>query len=243
MEITPDAANRLAARTDPGVVWRIGYGPEPWNWVDWAHAINGRFNGRWDARDSAYRTIYAGSSLFACLVEVLARFRPDPLFQTDMVGIDVDEADAALYPTVPVGIVDEAWLRVRSAARANLSGRYCDVGDSATIAALRPMFHAFAIELGFADFDSSSLQNSEPRVLTQLVGRAVYEASNDEGAPAFEGVRFLSRHGNDLELWSIFERSTDGAFSAQLSDIVIGELQPGHPDVVAAMRLHGLNWG
>ncbi|WP_166788249.1 RES domain-containing protein [Cryobacterium glaciale] len=122
MEITPDATNRLAVRTDPGEVWRIGYGPEPWNWVDWAHAVNGRFNGRWDALDSAYRTIYAGSTLFACLVEVLARFRLDPLFQADMVGIDVDEADAALYSTVPIGIVDEAWLKVRSASRANLSG-------------------------------------------------------------------------------------------------------------------------
>ncbi|TFB67753.1 RES domain-containing protein [Cryobacterium glaciale] len=122
VEITPDATNRLAVRTDPGEVWRIGYGPEPWNWVDWAHAVNGRFNGRWDALDSAYRTIYAGSTLFACLVEVLARFRLDPLFQADMVGIDVDEADAALYSTVPIGIVDEAWLKVRSASRANLSG-------------------------------------------------------------------------------------------------------------------------
>lgn len=243
MEITSDTANRLAVRTDPGEVWRIGYGPEPWNWVDWAHAINGRFNGRWDALDSAYRTIYAGSSLFACLVEVLARFRLDPLFQTDMVGIDIDEVDAALYPTVPVGIVDEAWLRVRRDSHAKLSGRYCDVADSATIAAFRPTFGAFAIELGFADFDSSALQNSEPRALTQLVGRAVYEVSNEAGAPAFDGVRFLSRHGNDLELWSIFERSTDGAYSAQLRDIVVGELQPSHPDVEAAMRLHGLAWG
>lgn len=243
MEITPDATNRLAVRTDPGEVWRIGYGLEPWDWVDWAHAVNGRFNGRWDALDSAYRTIYAGSSLFACLVEVLARFRLDPLFQADMVGIDVDEADAALYATVPIGIVDEAWLKVRSASRANLSGRYCDVADSATIAALRPSFGGLAVGLGLADFDSSALQNSEPRELTQRVGRAVYEMSNDDGAPAFDGVRFLSRHGNDLELWSIFERSTDGAYSAQLSDIVVGKLQPGHPDVEAAMRLHGLTWG
>ncbi|TFB67754.1 hypothetical protein E3O06_17135 [Cryobacterium glaciale] len=94
-----------------------------------------------------------------------------------------------------------------------------------------------------ADFDSSALQNSEPRELTQRVGRAVYEMSNDDGVPAFDGVRFLSRHGNDLELWSIFERSTDGAYSAQLSDIVVGALRPDHPDVEAAMRLHGLNWG
>ena len=204
MEITPDATNRLTVRTDPGEVWRIGYGPEPWNWVDWAHAVNGRFSGRWDALDSAYRTIYAGSSLFACLVEVLARFCLDPLFQADMVGIDVDEADAALYSTVPIAIVDEAWLKVRSASRANLSGRYCDVADSATIAALRPAFGGLAVGLGLADFDSSALQNSVPRVLTQRVGRAVYEMSKDEGAPLFDGVRFLSRHGNDLRNLSTF---------------------------------------
>ena len=153
------------------------------------------------------------------------------------------EADAALYLTVPVGLVDEAWLKVRSASHANLSGKYCDVADSATIAALRPTFGGLDVGLGLADFDSSALQNSEPRELTQRVGRAVYEMSNDEVAPSFDGVRFLPRHGYHLDLWSILERSTDGAFSAQLSDIVAAELRPGHPDVEAEMRLHGLNWG
>ncbi|MGO4105766.1 RES domain-containing protein [Leifsonia sp. YAF41] len=123
MGISPETANRLAVRTEPGEVWRIGYGPAPWNWVDWAHAINGRFNGRWDALGSAYRTIYAGSSLFACLVEVLARFRPDPMLQADMAQIQVDEVDAALYASVPAGIVDESWLSARRASRATLRGR------------------------------------------------------------------------------------------------------------------------
>lgn len=50
-------------------------------------------------------------------------------------------------------------------------------------------------------------------------------------------------HGNDLEQWSVFERSTDGAYSAQLNNIVVGDLSPGHPEVEAAMLLHGLNWG
>lgn len=132
---------------------------------------------------------------------------------------------------------------MRCASHANLSGTYCDVADSTTIAALRPAFGTLALALGLADFDSSALQNTEPRELTQRVGRAVYEISNDAQAPAFDGIRFLSRHGSDLELWSIFERSTDGAHSARLSDIVVSELRPDHPDVEAAMRLHGLTWG
>jgi hypothetical protein len=239
----PGTTDLLTVRSDPGEVWRVGYGPHPWHWVDWAHAVNGRFTGRWDAVDSAYRTIYAGSSLFACLVEVLARFRPDPILHTDMASIQVDEADASLYATVPAGVVDEAWLTVRKISRARLSGRYCDVADSATVAALRTRFIGLAMALGMADFDSSALQNSEPRELTQQVGREVYAMSDGAGHPLFDGVRFLSRHGNDLELWTVFERSTDGESSARLSSVVVGDLDPEHPDVMATMRLHGLSWG
>ncbi|MFC5931137.1 hypothetical protein [Cryobacterium melibiosiphilum] len=36
---------------------------------------------------------------------------------------------------------------------------------------------------------------------------------------------------------------TDDAGSAQLSNIVVEELRPEHPAVLAAMRLRGLSWG
>jgi len=67
----------LAASVDPGRVWRVGYRPDPWAWTPWQYAgETGCFPGRWDDPRGWFRTIYAGRELLACLLEVLARFRP-----------------------------------------------------------------------------------------------------------------------------------------------------------------------
>ncbi len=230
-------------RVDPGEVWRIGYAPDPWAWTDWAYSRGGRFDGRWDAPAGEYRTVYAGSSYFACLVEVLARFRPDPELVAEKSEILEDELDAVMYPTVEAGTVDPAWFAVRRVAQAQLGGAYCDVSESSTIAALRHNFAEVAIsEFRLADFDASALLNSGPRELTQRVGRFIYELPRNTGVP-FDGVRFLSRHGADLELWAIFERSNDETHSRQLSAISVAEIDPADPSVVRALRLHSLAVG
>ncbi|MFV1990439.1 MAG: RES domain-containing protein, partial [Acidimicrobiales bacterium] len=61
----------------PEMVWRVGF-DDAWAWTPWEYATDGRFSGRWDDVDGVYRVLYAGSSLLACLVEVLAVFRSDP---------------------------------------------------------------------------------------------------------------------------------------------------------------------
>ena len=227
-------------RVDPGAVWRIGYEPDPWAWTDWAYASERHFDGRWDAPAGEYRTIYAGSSYFACLVEVLARFRPDPELVAIANLIEEDELDAAMYATVDAGIVDPAWFAVRRVARADLSGSYCDVSDSTTIATLRQHFAAMAIrDFGLADFDASALLDSGPRALTQQVGRFIYQLSFGESVP-FDGVRFLSRHGADLELWAVFERSDDQARSRHLDHVSTATIDPADSEVVRALRLHSL---
>ena len=75
-------AGALAAGIDPGHVWRVGFRPDPWAWTPWQYASDdGRFPGRWDDPDGSFRTVYAGRDLLACLLEVLARFPPDPLLE------------------------------------------------------------------------------------------------------------------------------------------------------------------
>jgi YHS domain-containing protein len=98
--VNPQTPEEYVERSDPGDVWRIGYEPDPWAWTDWAYSSDGHFDGRWDAPEGEYRTVYAGSSYFACLVEVLARFRPDPTLVAVTRLIDEDELDAAIYATV-----------------------------------------------------------------------------------------------------------------------------------------------
>jgi hypothetical protein len=240
---TPPAASTIATREDPGTVWRVGYGPEPWAWTDWVHASNGHFDGRWDALDGAYRTIYAGSTLFTCLVEVLARFRVDPVTASQMKDIVEDEADRALHATAPAGIVDPAWFSVRRAGQATLHGTYCDVTHSTTISAIRPAFIQEALDAGLDDFDASALQNSRPRELTQKVGRAIYQMSDPEGNPSFDGIHFRSRHGSELELWAIFEHSDDGSHSSRLEHIEVDYLDMHSAVVQSALALHHLTIG
>ncbi|MBC7402679.1 MAG: RES family NAD+ phosphorylase [Microbacteriaceae bacterium] len=231
------------AQTDPGPVWRIGYAPDPWAWTEWAHATAGHFDGRWDSPAGEYRTVYAGSTYLACLIEVLARFRPDPQL-VDIIGsILEDEVDAAIYSTSDAGTVPTSWFQARRVARAELTGSYCDVSHSSTIAALRPTFvNASLVGFGLADFDASALLNSGPRELTQAVGRFIYELPTDPGA-AFDGVRFVSRHGTDLTLFAIFERSDDHIRSKHLSAMTIDAMDPTSTDVHQAMELLSLTIG
>jgi hypothetical protein len=228
---------------DPGVVFRVGYEPNPWAWTDWRYAHDGRFDGRWDSEDGAYRTTYAGNTIYDCLVEVLARFRPEPSVLVGMASIEVEGVDEDLYPTVAAGVVDLSWFRNRRIGRAELHGRYCAITQAPVIAALRPAFLQMARdEFGLDDFDASALQNSRPRALTQRVGRHIYGLGEHEGGP-FDGVKFLSRHGHDLVLWAIFERSTDHETSARLHNITIEPIDSRAPDVSRALHLHGLKLG
>lgn len=231
------------AQVDPGQVWRIGYAPDPWAWTEWAHATAGHFDGRWDAPAGEYRTVYAGSTYLACLVEVLARFRPDPRL-VDIIGsIIEDEVDAAIYSTSDAGTVPPSWFQARRIARAELTGAYCDVSHSSTIAALRPAFVSAAVsEFGLADFDASALLNSGPRQLTQTIGRFIYELPHEDRA-AFDGVRFVSRHGADLTLFAIFERSDDHIRSKHLSSMTIEAMDPTDGDVHRALQLLCLTVG
>lgn len=229
----------FVGRTPDAPVWRVGRKPSPWAWADWRWADGGTFPGRWDSPNRTYRTTYAGSTAFASLVEVLAQFRPDPAVVDGLDEIADDEVDA-LFPSAAPGSVPSAWFRARLLTHARLDGLFCDVAAADSIAALRPRFLEAAQALGLPDFDAAALQIAERRSLTQQVGLAVYSLTDGGGRPVFDGVRFLSRHGADLELWTAFERSEDGDRSALLRDVVDEPLRHHHPDVVAAMRLHGL---
>lgn len=234
--------SRYALRAAPGEVWRVGRAPDPWSWTDWRYADRGRFPGRWDSPDGSYRTIYAGSTPQACLVELLAPFRPDPAVVDELAAIHEDEADASLHPTVAPGRLDDSWFRARRLGRAVLTGTYCDVTHSATIAALRSRFLARARQHGLADLDAAALQDARPRELTQAIGRALYEET-EGGRAVLDGIRFPSRHGRELELWAVFERASDGVRSGRLTEATAHPLPVDHPAVVSAAALHGVRIG
>lgn len=84
---------QVASTSANNDVWRVGYLPQPWAWPSWQYSTDGRFPGRWDDAGGHFRTIYAGSQLLSCLLEVLACFRPDPKLAAQLVDIVFDTED------------------------------------------------------------------------------------------------------------------------------------------------------
>ena len=109
------SAQLTVAEAD-GRVWRVGFRPEPWAWSGWEWATDGRFPGRWDDLHGNFRTIYAGSSLLACLLEVLAHSRKDARLSLELNEIVEDDEDKVLHATIAPGQVPREWLEVRTAA-------------------------------------------------------------------------------------------------------------------------------
>lgn len=228
----------LTAAADPGRVWRIGYAPEPWRWTPWQYTgSNGIFNGRWDDPRGSFRTVYAGSTLLACLLEVLAPFRTDPYITDELDAIDDDDD----FPSGRPGLVPRSWLSRRRASVATLIGVYCVVTDRESLATIRTVLLPAALRLGLADIDGGALRLSAPRELTQQVAAWLYDL-HDGDRTVFDGVAFESRHGDGLPLWAVFERDDDLDTSRHLADIHTDMLDGSHPDVVEAFRLHRLAW-
>ena len=224
-------------------VWRVGFSPQPWEWSDWRWAgADGRFNGRWDPLDHGlYRTVYAGESLLACLVELLAPHRPDRYLLEDMDKIVEDDEDAQNHPTVSPGELDlNQWLAGRVAASAHLVGRFVDITAAETVLSLHPRFKGRALAYNLKDFDAAALKSAEQRLLTQEVSQYLWTLKNLDGTDFCDGIQFRSRHGDDLLLWAIYERDTDNQISSHVSDIQFAELTTETPELRKAMALLGL---
>lgn len=197
---------------------------------------DGRFRGRWDDLHGNFRTVYAGSSLRACLLEVLAGFRRDARLAMELDEIVEDDEDGVLYPTLVSGQVPREWLDARAATSADLTGNYCAVTDSRSIAVLHPHFIGVALSLGLLDLDAAALKDARPRRLTQAIAAWIYETTD------LDGVTFASRHGDDLKLWAIFERPGDPHVSPKLTHARTEELHHDSDAIKDAFRMLGLTW-
>jgi hypothetical protein len=219
--------------------FRIGWSPDPFAWTPWQYAELGRFDGRWDDPEGTYRTLYLGDSLLSVLLEVLARFRVDLALLDELADIaDNDDSDSE-YPTARAGTVPRSWLTRRRAGMAPLRGESVDVRRPATVAALRRRFGRLAGDLGLPDLDASALKATAPGQLTQIISGWTYRTLR----PPVSGIAFGSRHGDDLTMWAIFEEPGEAETgSATPHNPVTFELNEQMPDLIDAMRLHGLSW-
>jgi len=223
-------------------VHRVGYAPDPWAWTPWQYAHNGRFPGRWDDPNGLFRTLYVGDSRLSCYLEVLACFRSDPVVATALDDIVEDSDDAEDHPTATPGELSPDWLTPRRVGSARLSGWYAAPGARQSLPTLRSQFLRVAHDLGVPDVDAAAIRLAEPRELTQQMARWIYQQTGPEGQP-MAGVRFASRHGDELILWALFERAHDTTTSRELSNTTTEPLNVDDPELLQALRAHRLAWG
>lgn len=222
---------------DDEPVHHVGYKPDPWNWAGWEYAKKGRFEGRWDDPAGDWRVKCVGAAPLACYLEVLATYRPDPTLKVDISEIDDDPE----YPTTQPGHLHKDWCAPRLLCTARLSGCYALPSHHETLPTLREQFLSLALDLGFTDVDAAAVREGEPRELTQSMSAWIYGIVGANGERT-SGIQYLSRHGDELVLWAIYERGT-----AESPPEVTGReeplaISPDDDALIEAMRIHRIDW-
>lgn len=194
----------LASTSPGGLLYRVGRAPDPWAWPDWAFAgEDGTFGNRFDDPGADYRVLYASSLRVGAFVEVLARYRTDPALVAEYAEISDDGGDD--HPTIPPGIVPGDWPTQRLVGTATHSGPFADVGHSDSLAHLRVALASRVLHHGLDDLDGGDLRRRVPRAFTQEISRYVFERGVDAEGRSLAGIRYLSRLGDELENWAVFE--------------------------------------
>jgi hypothetical protein len=198
----------LRAERPGGSLYRIGRVPDAWAWPDWTYAgEEGTFGNRYDDPKGEYRVLYACSQRVGAFIETLARYRTDPAIFAAYEEIVVDPEDQAAFPTIPQGVVPLDWCETRRIGIAAHRGPFGDVGHSDSLAHLRIALAGRLVHYGFDDLDAGDLRRRVPHVLTQEISRYVFEHGVTEEGDRLLGIRYLSRLGDDIENWAIFEGS------------------------------------
>ncbi len=227
--------SELHAISPDGPLYRLARRPDPWAWPDWANVgSDGTFGNRWDDPRGVYRVLYASSSRLGALMEVLARFRPDP--QVLEVLKEIEDGDAPLFE--PPGELDVAWLRNRCLGVAQAEGEFVDVGHSQSLARLREALASRIVHHGLDDLDAAAVRLSAPRRFTQEISRYVYDRSTPEGRRRFAGISYRSRLGDEFRNWAIFE-SPGSAFPWTRAPET-SEIEADDRDLCRALELLGV---
>lgn len=219
----------LDAASPSSELYRVGRFPDPWQWPDWSFARGDTFGNRWDDPESAYRVLYCSSQRLACFLETIGRFPGDPKVEEGLAEIELepDEVDHAVAPGV---LVVADWIIKRRIGRGVVQGTYAAVGTSTSLAYLHHQVTELLNKYGLEELDGAAIR-SEHRELTQTISRIVYECSTTDGRRQFDGIKYLSRYGDEFDNWGIFE---PGTIEAQEHEAIAAD----DPDLLeAASRL------
>jgi hypothetical protein len=227
----------IEAVSPDGPLHRLGRKPDPWAWPDWAYAgPEGSFDNRYDDPAGEYRVLYASSERLGAFVETLSRFREDAELEAELgsIAVEAGEGDDVVGPRE----VPREWLDGRALGTASVAGEFAAVGRSRSLQHLRSALAAVAQELGIRELDGAAIRLKVPRAFTQAVSRHVFECQADDGSSQFAGIHYLSRLGDDIHNWAIFEPAGGAPPLIEAPDHA--PVERDDPDFAAALDHLGL---
>jgi hypothetical protein len=226
----------LALAEPPATIYRVGRRPDAWAWPDWTYAHeDGTFGNRFDDPLGEYRVLYASERRVGAFAETLARFRPDLEVVAELAEIVGDGADDDYRATLPPGGVPREWLEARLLGSATHRGCFVDIGRSESLAHLRAALAPRVLHYRLDDLDAGDVRRRLPRAFTQEISRYVFVHARDAGGRPAAGIRYLSRLGDELVNWAVFE--TDPPSDASSQPIALDD-----PDLSAVFKMFALSW-
>jgi hypothetical protein len=173
--------------------------------------------------------LYATSERVGAFVETLARYRADPAIVAEYAEMVIEPEDSERYPTIAPAVVPADWCSSRTIGSAHHDGSFADIGQSSSLAELRIALASRLVHYGLDDVDAGDVRRRAPRAFTQEISRYVFERGvTEEGEPLL-GIRYLSRLGDDIENWAIFE-------GTEPYDKRSEEIARDDPDLLGALR-------
>jgi RES domain len=183
------------------------YDPPPWN-----TSFRGRFDDprinrpdRGFPKENCFRVLYFATQLAGAFGETLQRHIPRPK--------ELEKIFRNNPPPNPLflgGQVTQAELARRQIGRTRLDPalRFADVMAAGTRMALyyTPTIPPLVEQLGLSHLDISAItgDTKEHRQLTQEIALYIYNLADNQGQPAFDGIRYLSHVNADWECWAVF---------------------------------------
>ncbi len=211
----------LDEATPVGAIYRVGREPDAWELPDWRFATGEppTFGMRFDDAEGEYRVLYAGSSELACFVETTATYRLDAVLEAALGDIEVDEDDREAGE-VPSGHLPSTWPRGRRVGSATTVGVYASVGGLRSMAFLNAHrdLRRLMLTVGVPGLDGAALRLTTPRTLTQRISRIVFDCSGTDDRQQFAGIHYLSKYGDDIRCWAVFEQARTGAAGVEAID-------------------------
>jgi hypothetical protein len=138
------------------------------------------------------------------------------------------------------GSIDRSWCEARALGAISLRGTFADVVHADSQARIQGELAGRLVHYGIGELDANSIRHTAPRRLTQEISRYIFEQTSERGGRAFDGISYLSRLGDDLRSWALFEPVTPAQVKVFVGEGRDAPFEPDHPDFRHALDLLGI---